>query len=249
MDFLRIVNDDHLLGSLCLCMFATFLFRFHELTKEFKEARREFHEAHLELRNRFDKIERDVHNVHSEVFNKAEQILCFQESYIQKRMEHSVNQFVSSKFMWSKYSSTATNYSDWKISVSQDNTEVEVTYFVHRYILGAKSTYFENVFSGQWLSVESEASESCIDLHCHAFSAFPSFLDYLYTGKIQIKPQNAMTLLWLSNYFCVSCLEDKIMRKITPIPDAESCALYGQQAHELDMYELMRFHIDKFAPE
>lgn len=94
------------------------------------------------------------------------------------------------------------SFSDWAIEVKVKGCADQCsTYHCHRVLLavGPRScTYFSKTFRSGF----SETSEaiSKLTLEASAAEAFPSFLDWLYTGNLVISTDTAVALLDLSNY-------------------------------------------------
>ena len=135
----------------------------------------------------------------------------------------------------------APSYTDWTLEIDAGSVAV---YYVHRFILGARSTYFDKVF---YHFVEPATCTSKITLQKLASDAFPSFLDFLYTGQTEVGTGNAVALYWLSNYFGVPSLKEIIEESIAPISDKESCLIYLQHARSLDNIGLIQDEVDAFC--
>ena len=198
-------------------------------------------------------IERLLFGIHSQVFDKAEQILLFQESFIfgdlkdicagivdETIKSEGLKRLISSNFKWTKAPNMAPIYSDWKIEIDAGAT----VYYVHRYVLGARSKYFNKVFVHEF---ESATSTSRVSLQKLASAAFPSFLDFLYTGHIEVGTGNAVALYWLSDYFGVPSLKEIVGESIAPISDKESCLLYLEHAHSLDNIGHIKDEVNRFC--
>lgn len=107
----------------------------------------------------------------------------------------------------------STSYSDWTIKIKRSSKE-EI-YRVHKTFLAVgerKSTYFEGLFKSNM----KETTESCteIQLQPSAAEAFPYFLDFIYvgdlnqSGQVKEKPELAVALRFLADYFGVSHLKE-----------------------------------------
>ena len=185
-------------------------------------------------------------------FRSTEQIITFHERFIRDRLpvicEKTVNAYIQSvrtdhiihsELMWSF--DNQTSYWDWKIRTIVDKQETNV-FFVHRYILGTKSDYFHKAFSQSW----EHDSVSSIEVSQKTSNSFPIFLDYLYTGNIQIKTTNMMPLLWLSDYFAVRSLLEKVLRRIKVICNEATWSNLAQEAMDLGIYDLVIHYHQKF---
>lgn len=207
------------------------------------------------INKRFGRLEGYIFNLHSMVFDKGEQIIRFHDNFIKNQLgdlvktmfdlyvkEHSVNDVHSSNYLWA-YAPSETMFSDWTIIIIGDHGETP--YFVHRYILGARSEYFRKVF--QPLVTLPKPLTTTISLCQLLVDIFPSFLNYLYTGVIQVEVWNAVPLYWMADYFGVSYLKKDVKDKISPIRDAESCLAYINHAFVLDCMELIDSEVEKFC--
>jgi len=102
--------------------------------------------------------------------------------------------------------------SDFTIKIRNKPTGDEDVYNVHKYCLmfgERKSGYFVGCLNdgGKF----SEKSEVELELHDAAARAFPSLLDYVYTGKHEEpSPEEAVALLHLGNYFWIPDLVEKM---------------------------------------
>jgi len=54
---------------------------------------------------------------------------------------------------------------------------------------------------------ESKAGKTSLTLEPSAAKAFPAFLDYIYTGDVQLNPSSAVALGYLGDYFAVAELQ------------------------------------------
>ena len=239
-------------------------FFLYVLGKMITKARTKFEQATaqledlLELANqinhRLERLENHVFGVHSLVFDKAEQILCFQESFIAEEFDDVLAKVVDKCMkadsvklkitIWTR-SPLVAPYSDWSISVYTERKSN--IYYVHRYVLGARSDYFCRVFSGEWPSIETTESRSSILLHIITYDVFPQFLDYLYRGRIKVEIWNAMALCWFADYFGVASLRKEVFQCITPIQDTESCRTYIEHAERLGCIDLIKDEVDSFC--
>ncbi|CAJ1960356.1 unnamed protein product [Cylindrotheca closterium] len=111
------------------------------------------------------------------------------------------------------------SYSDWKIEISvltsaSLHTDVSpINFQVHKFFLAVgprKSLYFDSLFRSQMK--ESKAGKTRITLEPSAAKAFPVFLDYIYTGDLDLNPSSAVALGYLGDYFGVA--------KLLPLVDA-----------------------------
>ena len=203
------------------------------------------------LKCRLDQNQRHLFDLHTLVFDKGEQILCFQEKFHSKGIReinkkfidqffkcNSLNKFLSTNVKWTQAPETEACYSDWIIVIKVEGIP-QARYSAHRYILGARSGYFTRVFAGKWLSLEVVVSESHVDLHCLAHDFFPRFLDYLYNGRIEVETPDAITALWLADYFDVPDLVEELYDKFFPIRRQESFALFLHQVSCLNCINLI----------
>lgn len=133
--------------------------------------------------------------------------------------------------------------SDWTIVVrvgTDGGTEKESTtsYHVHRNILAIgprKSQYFTALFRTKHV-VESRTNTSDITLEPSAAASFPLFLDFLYSPKVKMTTDSAVSLRYLAQYFdCRSLLSevtafirDDLTVKTAPIYLAEA-AVYRDE--------------------
>lgn len=105
------------------------------------------------------------------------------------------------------------SYSDWKIEInalSTGSTEIvaPICFHVHKFFLAVgprKSLYFDKLFRSQMR--ESKAGKTSLTLEPSATKAFPAFLDYIYTGDVQLNPSSAVALGYLGDYFAVAELQ------------------------------------------
>jgi len=94
--------------------------------------------------------------------------------------------------------------SDWTIEILVGG-KTHGTYHVHKSILAIgdrKSEYFVRLFrSGNHRFAEAADSTSSIELHPLAAITFPLFLNYLYSGELDISTETSMGLRNLAGYF------------------------------------------------
>ncbi|XP_072121655.1 uncharacterized protein [Mobula birostris] len=73
------------------------------------------------------------------------------------------------------------------VTVHTEHLGVQEEFAVHRAVLAASSNYFREIFLRDELSVKKEATVTLKDIYTEDFT---SFLEFVYTTKIQIDPQN-----------------------------------------------------------
>ncbi|XP_059842247.1 GDNF-inducible zinc finger protein 1-like isoform X1 [Hypanus sabinus] len=73
------------------------------------------------------------------------------------------------------------------VTVHTEHLGVQEEFAVHRAVLAASSNYFRELFLRDELSVKKEATVTLQDIYTEDFT---SFLEFVYTTKIQIDPQN-----------------------------------------------------------
>ncbi|XP_062912301.1 GDNF-inducible zinc finger protein 1-like isoform X2 [Mobula hypostoma] len=73
------------------------------------------------------------------------------------------------------------------VTVHTEHLGVQEEFAVHRAVLAASSNYFREIFLRDELSVKKEATVTLQDIYTEDFT---SFLEFVYTTKIQIDPQN-----------------------------------------------------------
>eukprot|EP00565_Helicotheca_tamesis_P005997 CAMPEP_0185733818 /NCGR_PEP_ID=MMETSP1171-20130828/20591_1 /TAXON_ID=374046 /ORGANISM="Helicotheca tamensis, Strain CCMP826" /LENGTH=324 /DNA_ID=CAMNT_0028403639 /DNA_START=116 /DNA_END=1090 /DNA_ORIENTATION=- len=101
------------------------------------------------------------------------------------------------------------SFSDWKIEIAVlgDDAPPE-TYHVHKVYLAAgpqKSPYFYGLFNSAMR--ETQENTTRISLQKSAAEAFPAFLDYMYTGDLNVTAENSIALCHLGDYFGVEPLK------------------------------------------
>ncbi|KYQ47068.1 RCC1 and BTB domain-containing protein 1 [Trachymyrmex zeteki] len=83
--------------------------------------------------------------------------------------------------------------------------------YVHKIILKIRSTYFRTMFQTDWI----ENKQSIIENHNYKYVVYKKFLEYLYTGKINLSSfENLLDLLRLADEFCEKNLQTDCIRKI-----------------------------------
>ncbi|KYQ47067.1 RCC1 and BTB domain-containing protein 1 [Trachymyrmex zeteki] len=83
--------------------------------------------------------------------------------------------------------------------------------YVHKAILKIRSTYFRNMFLTNYI----ENRQSIIENHHHKYVIYKTFLEYLYTGRINLSSfENLLDLLRLADEFCEKNLQTDCIRKI-----------------------------------
>jgi hypothetical protein len=103
------------------------------------------------------------------------------------------------------------SYSDWKVEVNLLDSGSTKTYHVHKFFLGVgprKSTYFDGLFKLDM--IEAESCKTCLHLETSAASAFPAFLDYIYSGELSLSFESAVALGYLGDYFGVVPLKPPV---------------------------------------
>ena len=126
--------------------------------------------------------------------------------------------------------------SDWKIEVRAEN-KIHGTYYVHRCIIAVgerKSEYFVRACRrGDHEFSEAANSMSRIELERLAAVAFPFFLDYVYSGELQISTEIAMGLRKLARYFENQDLRYRIRQFINHDLTAETAGTYYKHSQIL----------------
>mmetsp|Transcript_44222 Transcript_44222/g.106565 ORF Transcript_44222/g.106565 Transcript_44222/m.106565 type:complete len:290 (-) Transcript_44222:3273-4142(-) len=113
------------------------------------------------------------------------------------------------------------SYSDWKIEIDVLSstglvlkTDVSpISFQVHKFFLAVgprRSLYFDSLFRSAMK--ECKAGKTTLTLEPSAAKAFPAFLDYIYTGDLDLDPISAVALGYLADYFGVE--------KVQPLVDA-----------------------------
>lgn len=100
------------------------------------------------------------------------------------------------------------SFSDCTVLVKYESgmSLCEDTYHVHRNILALlsrPSTFFAGVFRNQQCMRGGGAGAektTILEMDELAAKAFPTFLDYIYTGKVSIDKENVVALHWLADY-------------------------------------------------
>ncbi|KYQ47069.1 RCC1 and BTB domain-containing protein 1 [Trachymyrmex zeteki] len=83
--------------------------------------------------------------------------------------------------------------------------------YVHKVILKIRSTYFRTMFQTDWI----ENKQSIIENHNYKYIVYKKFLEYLYTGRINLSSfENLLDLLRLADEFCEKNLQTDCIRKI-----------------------------------
>ncbi|XP_078261733.1 uncharacterized protein LOC144596797 [Rhinoraja longicauda] len=73
------------------------------------------------------------------------------------------------------------------VTVHTEHLGVQEEFFVHKAVLAASSNYFKEIFLRDELSVKKEATVTLQDIYTEDFT---SFLEFVYTTKMEIEPQN-----------------------------------------------------------
>ncbi|XP_014471626.1 PREDICTED: RCC1 and BTB domain-containing protein 1-like isoform X3 [Dinoponera quadriceps] len=79
------------------------------------------------------------------------------------------------------------------------------TIHVHKAILKIRSQYFRTMLQDPWL----ENSQSVIEHDTFSYIVYKAYLNYLYTGDVDLPPENALELLNLANLY----IEKSLMRR------------------------------------
>lgn len=73
------------------------------------------------------------------------------------------------------------------VTVHTEHLGIQDEFSVHKAVLAASSNYFKEIFLQDELSVKKEATVTLQDIYTEDFT---SFLEFVYTTKIEIEPQN-----------------------------------------------------------
>lgn len=73
------------------------------------------------------------------------------------------------------------------VTVHTEHLGIQDEFSVHKAVLAASSNYFKEIFLRDELSVKKEATVTLQDIYTEDFT---SFLEFVYTTKIEIEPQN-----------------------------------------------------------
>ena len=96
------------------------------------------------------------------------------------------------------------------------------------------------------MSLELFESESHIELHRLTDVFFPWFLDYLYTGRIEVENSDVIAELWLADYFDVPMLVEELYDEFFPICKRENFLLILNQAKRLSCITLIEQDIREY---
>ncbi|KAG5341919.1 RCBT1 protein, partial [Acromyrmex heyeri] len=78
------------------------------------------------------------------------------------------------------------------------------TIYVHKAILKIRSIYFENMFRANCI----ESKQSIIEIHYYRYVVYKTFLEYLYTGRINLSSfEDLLDLLQLADEVCLKNLQ------------------------------------------
>uniref|UniRef100_A0A2R5L7B3 Putative alpha-tubulin suppressor n=1 Tax=Ornithodoros turicata TaxID=34597 RepID=A0A2R5L7B3_9ACAR len=77
------------------------------------------------------------------------------------------------------------------------------TIHVHKAILKIRCEHFRLMFQSPW----DEDEKDTVDVVTHSYNVYKAFLEYLYTDKADLSPEDAVGLLDLSNYYCETQLK------------------------------------------
>jgi len=107
-------------------------------------------------------------------------------------------------------------YADWTldVTVSNGSDDVVISYLVHKCLIGLQSDYFEGIFRDpeEGGFSESHQKRSAIKLPesvVVTIEHFEILLDYLYTDKLVIEPDNAVAMVYFGDYFGIELLQDQ----------------------------------------
>jgi RCC1 and BTB domain-containing protein len=95
--------------------------------------------------------------------------------------------------------------------------------FVHKLILKARCEHFRSMFSENW--DQNDTKEAKIDLYsCYVYYAF---LKYLYSGFVDIDPEEAIDLLDLAISYCEELKQNFFSLIINELKVKNFCAIYS----------------------
>jgi RCC1 and BTB domain-containing protein len=96
--------------------------------------------------------------------------------------------------------------------------------FVHKLILKTRCEHFRNMFSNNWC--ENQTNE--VEMTDYSYEVYYAFLKYIYTDKIDVKPEEAIELLDIANSYLEKDLKRKCISIInTGITIENVCSLYS----------------------
>jgi hypothetical protein len=126
---------------------------------------------------------------------------------------------------------------DWTITIVRPDRSTD-EYHVHKAMLAAgaqPSQYFKSIFRPGMREGNDQSSR--IELEDSAAEAFPAYLDFAYTGELQVETESATALLHLSNYLRCRMLHDRVTTFMQEDLNADNAALYFAEA---ELYSLDR---------
>ena len=126
---------------------------------------------------------------------------------------------------------------DWTITIVRPD-RISDEYHVHKAMLAAgaqPSQYFKSIFRPGMREGNDQSSR--IELEDSAAEAFPAYLDFSYTGELQVETESATALLHLSNYLRCRMLHDRVTTFMQEDLNADNAALYFAEA---ELYSLDR---------
>ena len=138
--------------------------------------------------------------------------------------------------------------SDWTLRVLNKGTKTVDEYHVHKNILAVgkrRSEYFVNVFKQRYRSSGSHASSASreeaddvteVVMENCAAAVVPMLLDYMYSAQtvVQLSPETAPGMRYLSQFFGVRILFENVMKFIQRDLSLRTVVKYYQAARELD---------------
>jgi hypothetical protein len=118
---------------------------------------------------------------------------------------------------------------------------LEYKFYAHRIILANRSRYFESLFSAS--ALELRAGRFCVDKPSMFADIFAKVLEYMYTGFINLRLDNVLEVLSLSEEFGIDSLKSLCERFITQNIDVNNACLLLElsrqyKAHQLTTYVL-----------
>lgn len=129
------------------------------------------------------------------------------------------------------------SFADWNIQVFDNGTEQTTEYHVNRTALAfgpRRSEYFVGVFRSDGLH-EANEKVTLLELSRKEAEAFPSFLDYVYTGVIDFEVKSITALFSLADYFMVRPLKPHLKVELSKGLSGEDLANLYKDAMALEM--------------
>lgn len=141
------------------------------------------------------------------------------------------------------------SFSDWTVFVrsrKKDGTVKVDTYHVHRVHLATKPrvcSYFTGICQSETFE-EGITQTSTFDVEEGVAQAFPDFLDYIYTGKLFVKPSLVAPLRWLAKYLGNDCLPRRLNEGYHPRV-GEMLRLYhdAKALHDEEYYDVLAVNL------